>query len=171
MQCFYQVSKRFKTKYLTDDEITSCKAKILTFLRQEFSKTLENATNTIDETVVALTSLDLQAQEMENLWDTHDNMPSTLESSDSEDFPPFDEYLKFYLKEPLLKRNADIFHYWASSPYTYLKKVDIKYLSALPTSVASEQLFSAAGQIYVDRRANLLGENVDKFLFLAHNIV
>lgn len=85
-------------------------------------------------------------------------------------FPPFDEHLKSYLKEPLLTRNADIFHYWASSPYTYLKKVAAKYLSAPPTSIASEQLFSAAGQIYVDRRANLLGENVDKLLFLAYNI-
>lgn len=107
---------------------------------------------------------------MENLWDTHDNTPSTLESPDSEDFPPFDEQFKFYLKEPILKRNADIFHYWALSPYKYLKKVATKYLSAPPTSVASEQLFSAAGQIYTDRRAGLLGENVNKLLFLAYNI-
>ncbi|EZA61828.1 hypothetical protein X777_09153, partial [Ooceraea biroi] len=46
-----------------------------------------------------------------------------------------------------------------------LKKVATKYLSAPPTSVANEQLFSAAGQIYADRRANLLGENIDKLLF------
>lgn len=77
------VHPRFKSKYLTDDEITSCKAEILTFLRQEFSKKLENATNTIDETVVASTLSDSHALEMENLWDTHDNMPSILESSDS----------------------------------------------------------------------------------------
>ena len=34
----------------------------------------------------------------------------------------------------------------------------------------SEQLFSAAGQIYSDRRSNLLGENADKLLFLSYNI-
>jgi len=45
-----------------------------------------------------------------------------------------------------------------------------KYMSAPATSVASEQLFSAAGQIYADRRSNLLGENAEKLLFLAYNI-
>jgi len=43
-------------------------------------------------------------------------------------------------------------------------------LSAPPTSAASEQLFSAAGQTYSDRRSSLLGENVEKLLFLAYNI-
>jgi len=36
-----------------------------------------------------------------------------------------------------------------------------KYLSAPPTSMANEQLFSAAGQIYVDRRSSLAGENAE----------
>lgn len=43
-------------------------------------------------------------------------------------------------------------------------------ISAPSTSVPSEQLFSAAGQIYSDRRCNLLGENVEKLLFLTYNI-
>jgi len=33
-----------------------------------------------------------------------------------------------------------------------------------------EQLFSAAGQIYSDRRDSLLGENAEKLLFLEYNI-
>jgi len=45
-----------------------------------------------------------------------------------------------------------------------------KFLSAPPTSAASEQLFSAAGQTYSDRRSSLLGENAEKLLFLAYNI-
>ena len=45
-----------------------------------------------------------------------------------------------------------------------------KFLSAPPTSAASEQLFSAAGQIYSDRRSSLLVENAEKLLFLAYNI-
>jgi len=36
--------------------------------------------------------------------------------------------------------------------------------------VASEQLFSAAGQLYADRRINLHGHNAEKLLFLAYNI-
>jgi len=45
-----------------------------------------------------------------------------------------------------------------------------KFLSVPPTSVASKQLFNAAGQIYSDRRSSLLGENADKLFFLAYNI-
>jgi len=45
-----------------------------------------------------------------------------------------------------------------------------KYLSAPPSSVASEQLFSSAGQVYADRRSSLKGENAEKLLFLAYNI-
>lgn len=67
-------------------------------------------------------------------------------------------------------RNADIFAYWESSPYLYLKKASKKFLCAPPSSVASEQLFSAAGQIYADRRSNLLGENAEKLFFMAYNI-
>jgi len=44
------------------------------------------------------------------------------------------------------------------------------FLSAPPTSAASEQLISAAEQTYSDRRSSLLGENADKLLFLAYNI-
>jgi len=51
-----------------------------------------------------------------------------------------------------------------------LEPAVIKFLSAPQTSVASEQLFSAAGQIYSDRRSSLLGENGEKLLFLAYNI-
>ena len=42
--------------------------------------------------------------------------------------------------------------------------------STPPTSIASEQTCSEAGQIYADRRSNLHGENAEKLLFLAYNI-
>jgi len=51
------------------------------------------------------------------------------------------------------------------SPRCGLEQAARKFLSAPPTSVASEQLFSAAGQIYSDRRNSLLGENAEKLSF------
>jgi len=43
-------------------------------------------------------------------------------------------------------------------------------LSAPPTSVASERLFSSAAQIYTDRRLRLLPKRADMLLFVKHNL-
>jgi len=62
------------------------------------------------------------------------------------------------------------FGYWNCSQFPGFELAAKKYLSAPPTSVASKQLFGVAGQIYADRRSNLLGENAEKLLFLSYNI-
>ena len=83
----------------------------------------------------------------------------------------YERQLSSYLNEPRLPRmTTDIYAYWHCSQYPFLQSAAHKYLSAPPTSVASEQLFSAAGQLYADRRSNLLGENAEKLLFLNYNI-
>ena len=45
-----------------------------------------------------------------------------------------------------------------------------RYLSVPPTSVASEQLFSSAAQVYTDRRNRLLPKRADMLPFLKHNL-
>lgn len=45
-----------------------------------------------------------------------------------------------------------------------------KFLAAPPTSVPSEQLFSAAGLIYEPLRNRLKGDTVEKLLFLKYNL-
>ena len=75
-----------------------------------------------------------------------------------------------YIDEPRIPRSTDIFQFWAASQFPLVEVAAKKYLSAPPTSVASEQLFSSAGQLYSDRRSNLKGENAEKLLFLAYNI-
>ena len=110
-------------------------------------------------------------QEKESIWDVHDDIPNPVAIPGSEDEKTIlRETIQSYLSEPLLQGNAELYCYWNSSPYTTLRKAVLKYISAPPTSVPSEQLFSAAGQIYSDRQNNLLGENVEKLLFLAYNI-
>jgi len=74
------------------------------------------------------------------------------------------------LSEPRVPRSTDIFAHWHCSPFPAIEPAARKYLSEPPTSVASEQLFSSAGQLYADRRSNLLGENAMKLLYLAYNI-
>ena len=62
-------------------------------------------------------------------------------------------------------------------PYTIIEGDAFKHLNFADKAAtrryepkSREQLFSAAGQIYSDRRSNLLGENADKLLFLSYNI-
>jgi len=81
-----------------------------------------------------------------------------------------DTELDNYLRQPRVSRSSNIYAYWHCSQFPLFEPAAKKYMSAPATSVASEQLFSAAGQIYADRRSNLLGENAEKLLFLAYNI-
>ena len=95
--------------------------------------------------------------------------PSDPELTNS-DVSSLDTELDNYLREPRIPRSANIYAYWHSSQFPRLEPASRKYLSAPPTSVASEQLLSAAGQIYSDRPSNLLGENAEKQQFLSYNI-
>lgn len=132
-----------------------------------------NQSNSSDEPVVSINStVQLLEKSKEGLWDSHDQSPDHQEriTDLQEHGTAYERTMHCFLGEPRLQRNADIYEYWFSSPYQNLRKAVLKYLSAPPTSVASEQLFSAAGQIFADRRSNLLGENAEKLLFLAYNI-
>lgn len=62
-------------------------------------------------------------------------------------------------------RNINIFEYWKASPFNNLSAVAMKYMSAPPTSFASEQLFSAAWHFHSNRRNNFHGINSEKLLF------
>ncbi|CAK1594534.1 unnamed protein product [Parnassius mnemosyne] len=167
---------RFKSKYLNSDELDLAMSEIISFLtdydnNSALFRGTDNVSSVSTAPLVLSTSTSNIPQDKESLWDSHDNNPNQMDSAGSEDQKSvLKEKIESYLSEPLLQRNADIYCNWNSSPYPTLRKAVLKYLSAPPTSVPSEQLFSAAGQIYADRRNNLLGENVEKLLFSAHNM-
>jgi len=75
--------------------------------------------------------------------------------------PLYEQQLTAYLTEPRVPRQTNIYSYWSHSQFPALDPAARMYLSAPPTSVVSEQLFSSAGQLYADRRSNLLGENAE----------
>nr|CAH7754705.1 unnamed protein product [Callosobruchus chinensis] len=181
------IDPRFKTKYLTTDEVETAKTEVISFLCQSNIHTESQSRQIVN--------MDVDIQEEEpgpsrstepgicnnssngNLWDTHDKMAikgtntGNVDGDSGNICHELEAHLSHYLREPLLLRNADVYEYWASCPHIRLRPIALKYLSAPPTSVPSEQFFSAAGQIlYEDRRSNLKGENVDKLLFLAYNI-
>ena len=77
-----------------------------------------------------------------------------------------------YLAEPLLDfKVGNPFKWWAVNlkSYPLLSGLANKYLSAPPTSVASERVFSGAGIIYDDRRSRISPELAEKLLLIRCN--
>jgi hypothetical protein len=160
---------RFKDIYFSSQEKADAVTVIVNFLRRA---TDDNAAPAVDSqppsATVALTS-----SVESSLWDDYDNYVLSLDSAETSPASSqltVETQLNNYLRDSRVPRSTNIYGYWNTSQFPALEPAARKFLSAPPTSVASEQLFSAAGQIYADRRSNLLGDNVDKLLFLSYNI-
>ena len=166
---------RFKEMYFSTQEKEAAKGVILTFLRHRCDQA---ATEQCSGTAAAADERDEPDEDRQpstssattssGLWDDYD----TYRNPDSSDTNTnnLDAIMENYLREPRINRTSNIFADWSCSQFPALEPAARKYLSAPPTSVASDQLFSAAGQLYADRRSNLAGENAEKLLFLAYNI-
>lgn len=83
-----------------------------------------------------------------------------------------------YLKEPVIenpknKKFMDPLEYWKNNKERYpaLAEVAKRYLSAPPSSVPSESLFSETGIIDSNRRRRLLSDRLEMLTFIKHNLV
>ena len=67
---------------------------------------------------------------------------------------------------------AEVLSWWNSNKnkYTHLARFARRYLSAPPSSVFSERLFSEAGNLYEQKRNRLLPKTGEKLLFLHYNL-
>ena len=77
-----------------------------------------------------------------------------------------------YLAEPLLPyHSGNAYTWWKEngSCFKPLSCLALKYLSAPPTSVPSERLFSVAGDIYDEKRNRLTPERAETLLFIKSN--
>jgi len=83
-----------------------------------------------------------------------------------------DAELSAYLQAAVISRAESPTEWWAANAakYPLLAAEAKRYLSAPPTPVASERVFSAAGRIYKDKRNRLLPKRADMLLFLKHNL-
>lgn len=81
--------------------------------------------------------------------------------------------LNLYISSgPLADKNADPLEWWKTNQNTYpgLAFMAKRYLCVQATSVASERLFSTAGNIVTDRRNSLKPDMVNKLIFLSKNL-
>ena len=94
-----------------------------------------------------------------------------IDSSSADTASPMNE-VDCYLMEPLLDYKESLpFVWWANykSRYPTVAQVAKRYLSATATSVPSERLFSAAGNVYDERRSRITAEHAQHLLFIKSN--
>uniref|UniRef100_A0A667YW07 BED-type domain-containing protein n=1 Tax=Myripristis murdjan TaxID=586833 RepID=A0A667YW07_9TELE len=80
--------------------------------------------------------------------------------------------LEQYLSLPAIPLEADPLEWWKKheQQYPIMSRLARKFLCIPATSVASERVFSAAGQAVSKLRSRLLPDNVDKLIFLNKNL-
>lgn len=110
------------------------------------------------------------------LWDVFDAIVSAESAASSTSCKEHQivliKLIKSYFEEQLLERANDPMAWWGQNIKRFepLRKSVYKYLSAPPSSVPSEQLFSRAGKISTDSRKNLKGAKLEMLLFLKYNL-
>jgi len=85
-----------------------------------------------------------------------------------------DEEIAAYLDLPTIPRTSSARVWWRENesrfPFPVLGRLARRYLAAPCTSVASERLFSAAGQVYTDQRSRLAPERAEMIVYVKHNL-
>jgi hypothetical protein len=87
-------------------------------------------------------------------------------------FERVDSKINLYRTEPNIALDSDPLLWWKvnENKFHLLSKVAKKYLVVQATSLASERVFSTAGDVVTSQRACLSEEHVDTLIFLKMNL-
>lgn len=103
---------------------------------------------------------------------TYSKLPEEAGAHVSEDTKLGSTQLDLYLVEPVIQLGKeDPYHWWSKNRkrFPQLAKIAQKYLSAPPSSVASERLFCGTGDVYDDKRNRLAPQKAEMLLFIKNN--
>ncbi len=83
----------------------------------------------------------------------------------------FELELERYMRLPAEETTTDPFQWWKAhhANFPILSKLARKYLIITATSVPSERVFSTSGDVIVDTRCSLSGNNAEMLIFCAKN--
>lgn len=157
---------RFKMRYLKEQQLSSCHAEMTHNLRMSLNLG-EDSPNPSFNT---MPTNNFKYHNTSDLWESHDSTTITDNNTNDSVFLAFEQQLSFYLKEPLIARNGNIYQYWNVTPYEYLRKLAYKYLTAPPTRLACNETICQVGSLYAERRLALKDADDQKLLFMSCNI-
>jgi len=95
-------------------------------------------------------------------------------ADNSEDLPTSASEVDRYLSVPLIDfKSGDPFLWWSQHcpEYPVLSKLARRFLSTPATSVPSERLFSAAGDLHDEKRNRIMPELSEELLFIQNNFI
>lgn len=113
----------------------------------------------------------LNNTESTSIWKDFDEITSKLQASSNPKVAARVEIDK-YISEPLLTRTGDPILWWKErkSVYPTLFGIMLGRLCIPATSVPCERIFSKTGQICTEKRSRLTSKNVEKIIFVKHNM-
>ena len=151
---------RFKDKFFSGHEQRE-NAKLL--LKQELEKISEDRC-----TGLTLEPREEPPSKKQKIWDIFAEIIEESGASISKDDKP---EIETYLSEPLIDFSVNCYSWWADNAMRYpcISSLVRQYLSAPPTSVPSERLFSGASNLYDDRRNRLAPERAEVLLLIKNN--
>lgn len=85
---------------------------------------------------------------------------------------PIELEMDQYFREPAISRSDNPLTWWQQNCHRLplLASVARRFLAAPPSSVASERMFSTAGDVLTDSRCRLLPERAEHLIFLKINL-
>ena len=114
-----------------------------------------------DEDGVAIVPSPRRSRQSEGIWNCFNEI---IEKSGADDTGETE-----ILKEPLVPfHRANSYLWWKENRHHFpqLSQIARLYLAPSPTSIASERLFSTAGDIYDEKRNRLALERAEMLLFI-----
>lgn len=161
---------RFKLRFLNPVQQVQAKTDIMTatLLCQPTSST---ATAQPSEFLrAAEEQLPTKKQKKDDFWNSWDQL-QPVEPQNSDQSVTIETEVNNYLAEPCISRDTDPLEWWKinMTRFPSLCHAAKRYLSAPPTSVPSERLFSTAGDTFSETRSCLNADNMERLVFLKAN--
>ena len=113
-----------------------------------------------------------ETEESSLLWSYCDIIMDEVAQEECDSVEDISAIVEAYLNEANEPRKSNPLLYWKKHKDTrpILASLALQYLTCPASTVASERLFSAAGNILTDSRNRLSPDKLDKLLFLHHNL-
>lgn len=170
-----QIIKSFKAITSVDEELDTANQPSTSNILED--PLISNVTNEIEEETTFVEDYEFnkcfsELMEQKTLKTAASKNQEITRTTDSSLEYSIKLELKEYLTIPVINRDENPLTWWKSHAerFPLLSKLAKKYLSAPPSSIESERIFSIGGNIYTDKRSRLNDNTGEMLIFTNFNL-